>query len=72
MLGISVPRSLSPEHLNVINAMEKLTENISDIMLYETDVILSLSAISQYETNAENLEITIMTLGEKVLEKLSN
>lgn len=72
MLKLSTPTSLARTHLDLINSLEKLKENITDIKLYDTDVILSLSAIGQYENNASTLQTTIDNLTMKLALKLSN
>ena len=66
MVKMNVPQSLSTLHLTVINALERLVENISDIKLYDTDVIVSLSAISQYEKNTTLLESAVSDLVNKL------
>ncbi len=72
MAGTSVPQSISTLHLNVINSLQRLVENISDMQLFETDVIVALSGMSQYETNAASLESAVRNLGEAVSVKLNN
>lgn len=72
LIKMEVPQSLSGSHLNVINAIEVLVENTSDIKLYETDVIIALSAISQYEQNTAILETAIDDLGNAIAQKLNN
>lgn len=71
-LKIEVPQSLAVLHLNVINVMEKLTENISDVKLYDTDVIVALSAISQYNQNNETLKTVTTALSNAIDQKLKN
>jgi hypothetical protein len=56
MLKMEVPQPLSTMHLNYINALEGLVENISDVKLYNTDPIISFSGMSKYETNITALE----------------
>ena len=72
MAKMTIPQSLAVSHLNVINTLEKLVENISDIKLYETDVIVSLSGISQYEQNTTTLESNINALENTIRQKLNN
>lgn len=72
MAKISVPQSLISLHLDFINALERLSENISDIKLYDTDVIVSLSGISQYGRNTAMLQSAISNLAEAINRKLSN
>ena len=72
LVKMTVPQSLATSHLSVINTLESLVENISDIKLYETDVIISLSGISQYEQNTTTLESNINTLENTIWQKLNN
>jgi hypothetical protein len=62
MLKMNVPQSLSVLHLDVINGLERLVENIANIKLFEIDVVVSLGAISQYETNTDLLEQAVKKL----------
>lgn len=71
-LKTSVPQSLSILHLNVINSLEKLMENLNDIKLYDTDSIVSFGAISQYQPNADALSVNIANLQNAVAQKLNN
>lgn len=66
------PQSLSKEHLNVINSLERLYENINNIQLFDTDVVVSLGAISQYQNNTDLLEKSITELNNKINLKLNN
>lgn len=72
LLEIQVPPSIAPLHLNLINALQVLSENLNDIQLYETDTILSLGAISQYDTNNQELQSVITKLSETITNKLNN
>lgn len=69
---ISVPQSISTLHLNVINAEERLVENLIDIKLYDTDPILSLGGISKYQENATSLESALNSLADIIIQKLRN
>ena len=71
MLKINVPQSLATLHLNVINSMEKSMEIVSDLQLYDTDVIVALSAISQYDQNATTLSSDITNLNDGILKKIN-
>lgn len=62
MVKTSVPQSISTFHLSVINSLERLSENLSDIKLFGTDVIVALSGISKYEENSTKLEADINAL----------
>lgn len=69
---MSVPQSIAPLHLDFINGLQRLSENVSDIKLYETDVIVSLGAISQYEQNTTLLESATNNLANAIKQKLNN
>ena len=71
-LKTSVPKSLSFLHLNVINSLERLVENLSDIKLFDTDSIVALGAISQYNTNTNILESDMTNLLTAIQQKLNN
>ncbi len=72
MVKIPVPKSLSTQHLAVVNILEKILENISDIRLYESDTIVALSAIAQYAPNTDTLESSIDSLLITIQQKLNN
>ncbi len=62
MVKISVPSSLAQAHLDIINAFERIVENLNDIQLFDSDVIVALSAISQYKQNTDALSLAIDNL----------
>ncbi len=66
MTKIAVPPSMVQIHLEVLNNLEKLSENISDIRLYETDIVVAMSGISQYEKNTENLGLAAQKLADAI------
>ena len=68
----SVPQPLATLHLDFINKLEVLVENIEDIKLYDKDVIVALAGISKYEKNTELLESASNNLGNAIEQKLSN
>lgn len=72
MIKINVPQSLAPLHLNFINALQRLVENVSDIKLFDTDVIVSLGAVSQYSQNTDALGSAISNLENAIQQKLNN
>ena len=72
MVGMSVPRSLSLAHLEVLNDFQKVMENISNIKLVDSDIIIAMSAISQYESADEKLKYSIQGLIDAINQKLSN
>lgn len=67
---MNVPPSLASLHLNVLNAMQKVSENISDIKLYNTDIVIAMSAISGYSENATTLEQAVANLENMVNQRL--
>ena len=71
MTKMSVPQFLASLHLDYINALERLAENISDIKLYDTDVMLSLGAITQYEENSILLESASTNILNAIIKKLN-
>lgn len=72
MLEIAVPITLAPYHLNVINNLAELVENLKNIQLYEVDPLLALSGIGLYETNVDALTGSIAGLVENLTEKLES
>lgn len=67
-----VPQTLSLLHLNLLNSLERLNENYSDIRLYDTDVIVSLSAMIQYGQNTVILETAASNLTKAIKQKWQN
>ena len=72
LIKISVPQSLATLHVSFVNGLEMVVENLEDIKLYDTDVIVSLSGISQYQKNTATLESATNNLGNAIKQKLSN
>jgi len=72
MAKMSVPQSLASLHLDFMNGLQRLVENLEGIKLYETDVIVSLSAISQYDQNTIRLDLAINNLTDAIAQKLNN
>jgi hypothetical protein len=72
ILKISVPESLVLEHLEFLNALERVMENTEDIRLYSTDIILSLGGISQYDKNITLLNSSLENLSNAITKKLNN
>lgn len=70
MTKTSVPQSISTLHLNVINAMERLAENLSDIKLYNSDTIMALGGISMYQKSSTQLESALNNLANIINQKL--
>lgn len=72
LVKINVPESLAFLHLDIINILQRLSENISDIQLFDTDVVVALGAISQYEANTDLLEEITTNLSNTIAQKLNN
>ena len=72
LVKMSVPQSLAFLHLDFVNGLQRPMENLNDIKLYDTDVIIALSAISQYEKNITILESATNNLGNAIKQKLNN
>jgi hypothetical protein len=69
---IPVPQSISTAHLNFLNALKRLVENTEDMKFFESDVVISLSAMSQYEANTVVLSSAIVELMNAIGNRLSN
>ncbi len=72
MIKISVPKSLSSLHLDFLNGLERLSENLSDIKLYDSDAIVALGGVSQYKNNSALLESSVKNLADEIANKLNN
>ena len=72
MTKINVPRPISDPHLSVINPLERVVENISDIKFYDTDAIPAIGAINQYGKNSTDLGLASNMLTEAIKQKLNN
>ncbi|HEV7424021.1 MAG TPA: hypothetical protein VGO21_02405, partial [Candidatus Paceibacterota bacterium] len=70
MLKMEVPESLAVLHLNLTNSVEKVLENLNDIKLYDSDPIVSLTAISQYENNSVTVGSEILNIEKVIAQKL--
>ncbi|MFH1201098.1 MAG: thrombospondin type 3 repeat-containing protein [bacterium] len=71
-IKMNVPQSLVSLHLDSLNGLERVIENLNDIKLFDTDPILALGAISQYDKNATLLESAAIKLMNAVIQKLKN
>ncbi|KKU49642.1 MAG: hypothetical protein UX71_C0009G0005 [Parcubacteria group bacterium GW2011_GWA1_47_10] len=72
LVKTSVPQYLSVLHLNVVNGLQAVTENLSDIQLYDQDAIVALGGMTKYQENAVKLESSLNNLAIAVSGKLSN
>ena len=69
---MDVPQSMSTAHLDIINSLERLGENAVDIQFFDTDPIMALGSISQYENNVAQLETSLNNLTNIVRQKLNS
>jgi hypothetical protein len=65
-----VPRSIANFHLDFINALQRIKENVEGLELFESDTIVTLGAVSQYETNTILLEEAMTQLANAMNEQL--
>lgn len=66
-----VPKTLASAHLNFINALQKMAENLEQVQMYEQDSIVTLGAIMQYPDNSTALENTALELMGAVQKELN-
>jgi hypothetical protein len=66
LVKINIPQSVSLLHLDLINSLQRIIENISDIKLFDSDTIVAFSALSQYQKNIDLGESAITKLRIKV------
>jgi len=69
-LKINVPQSLTQLHLDSLNGLERVIENLNDLKLFDTDPIVAMGAANQYYQNATLLESAATKLGSVVVQKL--
>jgi len=72
MLQIDVPETFTTYHLALINSLEKLSENLTDVQSIDTDVIVALGAMSQMEQNIDSLESSTANLQAALEKKLNS
>ena len=72
MSKINVPPYFLSIHLQTINGLEKIAENLADIKLIDKDPLVAMGAMSQYPQNSAELQNYIDTLNQKGAEKLGN
>ncbi len=59
---MKVPPSFVYLHLDTLNGFEKVMENLSDIKLVDSDTLVAISAISQYQKNDDDLKASTSKL----------
>jgi len=69
---MEVPAELAVLHLDLLNSLQRLKENITDLQFFETDTIVAMSAMSKYEENVEILESVKVKLGQKISGKTNS
>lgn len=72
ILKVSVPQSLAPLHLDLLNAGERLMENISDMKLFDSDPIVAIGAMSKYAENMISSQSALKALASAISKKLNN
>ena len=72
MLKISAPSDLAQIHLDLINATERVMENLVDFQLFDTDPIVAMSGMSKYEENMNLYTSAFETFINTVSKKLNN
>lgn len=66
LVKMDVPPSISLLHLDLVNGIQRMMENISDMKLFDSDTVVALSAISQYDKNSTLLESAQNSLQAKI------
>ncbi|MDP2788696.1 MAG: hypothetical protein Q8O46_01410 [bacterium] len=72
LVKMNVPSEIAPLHLDLLNILEILMENLIDIQLFETDPVVAMGAFSKYEENTITLDNTLQKLGNAIKERLNN
>lgn len=71
MTKMEVPQSLASLHLDFINTLQRVVENLNNIKLFDNDPIVALSGISQYEKNSSLLGSSVENLYNAIKQKLN-
>jgi hypothetical protein len=69
--NMKVPSEFTQPHLSLMNAMQRLAENLIDIRNLENDSLVALGAISKYEENNDALNEITDKFNELLLKKLN-
>lgn len=72
MSKMEVPKSLVPLHINLMNTLEQTTENLTDLQLFDSDSIVAMSAMSQFNKNSELLQGALQKLSAAIAQKLNS
>ncbi|MEJ0001699.1 MAG: hypothetical protein WDN09_00715 [bacterium] len=71
-MNTPVPQALAALHLDVINGLQMVIENLNDLQAVESDPILSVGAANKFEPNLELLQASIGKLRAAVDATLKN
>lgn len=69
---IVVPNQLAQLHLNAINAMERVLENVSDLQLYDSDPIVAIGAVENYQENISLFQSALDARADLINQKLKS
>lgn len=72
MTKMGVPSEIAMIHLDLVNVLERLRENLEDMLLFEVDPILAAGGMSNYEGNEAYLQDVLQELGDTIKAKLGN
>ena len=72
ILKVDVPQSLVSLHLDLLNAGERLLENVSDIQLFDSDPIVAMGGMSKYEENWNLFNSALNALANAINKKLNS
>lgn len=70
MMKVEVPEDLSGAHLNLMNSLERVVENLTDIKLYDSDAIIAMGAIIKYGENSDLLDSALLNLNNAIVAKM--
>lgn len=70
VLKLPTPESLVVYHINFLNALQRVSQSLSQIKLYESDSLVALGALSQYDESASSLDLAILNLQNTIAQKL--
>lgn len=71
LIKVGVPKSLTSLHLDFLNKLVRFSENLSNLKFYDSDPILAMGSITQYETDVANLELAANNLTNAINKKLN-
>ena len=71
MVETNVPDGLATFHLDVVNGLQRMLENLSDIKMFDSDVIVVVGAVNKYEENVTLLEEAVIILVQNIYIKLN-